>query len=160
MADELELDLDTQESTEEIISRKDKRLKSLADNVKETREELAKEAEAKKLAEEATVKAEKERDFYKGFNQVATKYQGANEYQDKIWEKVQSGYEVEDATISILAREGKYNQPEPKVERESAAGGSASTTMKGGESKSPAEMTQAERAAALRELEAKGEFRL
>lgn len=161
MADGLdELDLDTQESNEEIISRKDKRLKSLADNVRETKEELAKEAEEKAKIQAERDNASKERDFYKGFNQIATKYQGANDYQDKIWEKVQSGYEVEDATIAILAKEGKYTPQPTPVEKQTVAGGSANTTMQGGDSKTPRDMSQPERLAALQELESKGEFHL
>jgi hypothetical protein len=158
MADEEELNLDN-ESNEDIISRKDKRLKSLNDSVRETKEELAKQAEEKAKLQAERDNASKERDFYKGFNQVATKYQGANEYQDKIWEKVQSGYDVEDATVAILNKEGKLIPNQPVVERESAIGGSANTNMTGG-SKSPDEMSQAERRAALDEAFAKGDLKL
>lgn len=152
MAEELE--------EEEIISRSDKRFKKLNDDVREANENLAKET-----GEKAKIQAEKdsiakENAFLKGFNQVSTKYQGANEYQDKIWEKVQSGYDVEDATISILAKEGKYTPPPIKTEKESAAGGSANTSMKGGDNKIPQEMSQTERRAALMDAEAKGELSL
>lgn len=156
---EEELNLDN-ESNEDIISRKDKRLKKLNDDVREANEKLAKEAEAKTKAETDMANASKERDFYKGFNQISTKYQGANEYQDKIWEKVQSGYDVEDATISILAKEGKYTPPVGKVEKETVAGGSANTSMNTGGGKSINEMTQAEKRTALLEAEAKGELSL
>lgn len=148
------------ESNEDIISRKDKRLKKLSDDVKDTNERLAVEAEARKKAEEERENASKERDFFKGFNQVASKYQNANEFQDKIWEKVKSGYDVEDATTSVLIKEGKFIPPEIRTTQESAAGGSASTSMKGGESKTPDEMSQTERRSSLLDLEARGEFRL
>ena len=90
---------------------------------------------------------------------LSAKYKDAIEYQDKILEKVRSGYEVEDATISILAKEGKYNPTQPEEEKESAAGGSASTSLKGG-GKTFEEMTKEEKRAALAEMESKGEFKL
>ena len=156
--EELDLELDT--SQEESINKVEKRIKSLSEKVKLTSEERD---ELKGLNDSLTAEKHslsKERDFYKGFNQVSAKYPGANEYQDKILEKVNAGYEVEDATISILAKEGKFSPVVPVVEKETAAGGSASTALKGGESKTPAEMTQAEREAALRDYEAKGELKL
>ncbi len=144
-------------SEEDIISRKDKRLKKLNDDVREANEKLTKEAEERTKIQAEKDSASKERDFYKGFNQVSAKYQGATEYQDKILEKVNAGYDIEDATISILAKEGKYTPPVAQVERESVAGGSATTNLGGGGSKTPQEMTQAERRSALQEMESKGE---
>lgn len=159
MADE-ELDLELEEDQQENINRVEKRIKSLSEKVKLTsteRDELAKAKETETLAR-AT--AEKERDFYKGFNQVSTKYPGASEYQDKILEKVNAGYDVEDATISILAKEGKYTPAPIQAETGRAAGGSAATAMAGSDSKSPQEMSQDELRGALLDLEAKGEFHL
>jgi len=159
MADE-ELDLELDTSQEESINKVEKRIKSLSEKVKLTSEERD---ELKGLNDSLTAEKHslsKERDFYKGFNQVSAKYPGANEYQDKILEKVNAGYEVEDATISILAKEGKFSPVVPVVEKETAAGGSASTALKGGEGKSPEEMTQAEREATLKDYEAKGELKL
>jgi len=157
MADEeLDLELDEQEN----INKVEKRIKSLSEKVKLTSEERD---ELKGLNDNLTAEKHtlsKERDFYKGFNQVSAKYPGANEYQDKILEKVNAGYEVEDATISILAKEGKFSPVVPVVEKETVAGGSASTALKGGEGKSPEEMTQAEREATLKDYEAKGELKL
>lgn len=154
MADDLELELDS----EEEITREKDRNKKLADKVKLTSEERDALAEKNKLEGEARANAEKERDFYKGFNNISSKYPGANDYQDKILEKVNAGYDIEDATISILAKEGKYTPATPAPERMSAAGGSASTTVKGLESKSPQEMSQGERKSALEEAFAKGEL--
>lgn len=158
MAEEdLDLDLD---SEQENINRVEKRIKSLSEKVKLTSEERD---EMKGLNESLTTEKQtlsKERDFYKGFNQVSTKYPGANEYQDKILEKVNAGYDVEDATISILAKEGKYNPTQPAPEIERAAGGSATTAMKGNDSKTPQEMSQDERRATLLDMESKGELSL
>lgn len=158
MADE-ELDLEL-ESEEDKINRVEKRIKSLSEKVKLTSEERDELAKAKEAEATARANAEKERDFYKGFNQVSAKYPGASDYQDKILEKVNAGYDVEDATISILAKEGKFTPAQPKTESERAAGGSASIGITGKAEKSPNEMTQDERRAQLMELEAKGELHL
>ena len=156
MADE-DLDLDL---NNEDISREKDRNKKLADKVKATSEERDTLAKAKEEEAKARATAEKERDFFKNFNQVSAKYQGASEYQDKILEKVNAGYDVEDATISILAKEGKYNPAPPKVESERVAGGSATTTIRGSDDKTPENMSQDERRATLLDYEAKGEFSL
>lgn len=151
MEEELELDLEE--------NKVEKRIKNLSDKVKTTSEERDAKTKLAEEAEIAKTNAEKERDFYKGFNQVSTKHPNATEYQDKIWEKVKAGYELEDATISILAKEGKYTQVETPVQRESAAGGSAATAMAGMGQKSLSEMSKAEKREALNELESKGEFK-
>lgn len=158
MADELELDLN-EDNQEEIISRKDKRIESLSEKYKLSEKEKAELAEAKAKAEAEAQAAKKEAEFFKSFNQVSTKYQGASEYQDKIREKAALGLDVEEATLLVMAKEGKYTPPEPKVERESPAGGSATTNVRSSE-KSVDEMTQAERLAALKDMEARGEFKL
>lgn len=154
MEDELILD-----SNEEITREKD-RNKKLADKVKTTSEE--RDAKVKELEEISRAKAdtEKERDFFKNFNQVALKYPNATELQDKIWEKVKGGYDMEDATVAVLNKEGKFTPTAPTVERLSAAGGSATTNMSGGEAKGPTEMSQDERRNALHDLEARGELHL
>lgn len=107
------------------------------------------EAEAKAIA------AEKERDFFKGFSIQSSKYPGANDYQDKILEKFHSGYDIEDATISVLAKEGKLT---PQVQRQSPAGGSASNQISQGGSKTLSEMTREEKRQAILEAEAKGDI--
>lgn len=153
---ELELDLDTQETNGDI-NRKDKRYNALANKFGESEKEREKLAKAQEKEEKARLSAEKERDFFKNFNQVSSKYQGAGEYQDKILEKVNAGYDIEDATISILAKEGKYTPTAPKTETERVAGGSAATAMTGNDTKSPQEMSQDERRATLIDMESKGE---
>ena len=154
MDDELNLDLDTEE--EEKLKAKN-RYEKLSEKVRLTAKEKE-EAEARAVTEADKAKAmEKERDFFKDFSAQSSKYPNANEYQDKIWEKVKQGYDVEDATVAILNKEGKLNPP--VVEKESAAGGSADTSLKN-DDKTPDKMTQEERFTALKELEAKGEFNL
>lgn len=158
MTDEFDLDL-SEDKPEEIITRKDKKISSLSNKLAE--EAKAREEAAQKAVQEAEARAnaEKERDFFRGFSQISSKYQGATEYQDQIWEKVKSGYDIEDATTSTLIKEGKFQPIVPQVDRQVVAGGSATTSMSGGD-RSPNEMTQAERRQALADLEAKGEFSL
>lgn len=116
-------------------------------------------------AEEARKKAEAERDslakeasFYKSFNPLLSKYQAAAELQDKIKEKVMAGYDIEDATVAILNREGKLNPQAPVVERETVAGGSATNPPTTGKAKPVGEMSQSERWAKLYEMEKKGDY--
>lgn len=125
------------------------RYKDLADKVKTT----AEERDAANTAKEA---AEKELNFYKGFSKVSSKpeYQAASEYQDKIKEKVLSGYDMEDATISVLGKAGKLGNFTAPSQRESPTGGSATTTMNQGGDKTIAEMTRAEKREALLQGEA------
>lgn len=145
MPDEDLIKDDEQEPVVEKPDRSDNRFKDLADKVKTT----AEERDASKAEAEA---AKKEVEFYKGFSKVSSKYEGAADYQDKILEKVNSGYDLEDATISVLAKAGKLtNAP---VQRESPAGGSATTTMNQGGEKTIAEMTKAEKREALMQGEA------
>ena len=146
--EELHLELDTQE---ENLKRNNyqNRLKDLSEKNKLTikeRDELA-EAKAKVEAERETLA--KERDFFKDFSATSAKYPNATEYQDAILEKVKGGYTVEDATISILAKEGKFQPAIASIPRENPAGGSATNTLKGDGEKGIGEMTQAERRAKL-----------
>ncbi len=125
-------------------ARSDNRFKDLSEKVETTAKER----------DEATAKAEaaqKEVEFYKGFSKVSSKYEGAADYQDKILEKVNSGYDLEDATISVLAKAGKFTAPQ--VQRQSPAGGSAPTAIQSGDEKPISEMTRAEKRAALEEAE-------
>jgi len=148
MADE-DYDLD---ENQEQINKTELRIKNLSEKVKLTSEERDELARAKEQLENEKTTLAKEVDFYKNFAQVTSKYSSAGEYQEQIREKVMAGYDVEDAAIAILAREGKFATPAPEVE--SPAGGSASNTTKVGGEKSFAEMTQEERKAALIQAEA------
>lgn len=156
MADEeLELDLG-----DEDITRKDNRIKSLSDKVKLTSQERDTIAKAKEEETLARANAEKERDFYKGFNPMTTKYPGSADFQEKILEKSKLGLDIEEATLLVMAKEGKYTPPPVKEEKESAAGGSATTGLPGGGSKSLSEMSREEKRAALVEAETRGDFKL
>lgn len=128
---------------------------------KKAAEFAAAEAQAKTAeAEAAKVAAEKDRDFYASFTESTAKYPGAAEYKDKIKEKVQAGYSLEDATVSVLNKEGKLTQSAPKVEIAPAAGGSAVNQLPDGGSKTLKEMTRDEKRQALIEEEKKGNISL
>jgi len=130
-------------------ARSDNRIQDLANKVKDT----AAERDAANLAKE---EAEKELNFYKGFSRISSKpeYQAASEYQDKIKEKVLSGYDMEDAAISVLGKAGKLGNFTAPAQRESPTGGSATTNMNQGGDKTIAEMTRAEKREALLQGEA------
>lgn len=161
MADDLlDLDLDTPSEEQEKINKTEKRIKDLSEKVKLTATERDELKAAKELAETEKAAALKDAEFFKNFNTVASRHQGATEYQDKIREKVLAGYDLEDATISILAKEGKYTPPAPTpLPKESPAGGSAPTTLKSGE-KTIGDMTQDERRSLLLEAEKRGDIGL
>lgn len=151
MADEFE-ELELVSDEAEVQKKKeDKRLKDLSEKVRLTAEERD---EKEKLLQEQSAKleaAEKEKEFYKNFNTLTAKYPGASDYQDAIKEKVNAGYDPDDAAVAVLAREGKLpgQTQSPVAEAENPAGGSAANTIKGEGEKSPSEMTQEERRAEL-----------
>lgn len=133
------------------VDREDQRNKKLSEKVIETAKERDDAKAAAEKAEADTKAALKEVDFYKDFSTQTSKYSQASEYQDAIKEKVMSGYSVEDATVSVLAKEGKLTTPEVVTPKDSPAGGSASNATKPGGDKTIAEMDQAERRAILSE---------
>lgn len=160
MADELELDLD-ENNSEEIINRKDKRIKSLSEKFELSEKEKAEIAKAREEAEAKAQAALKDAEFYKGFNTMSSKYPGAHEYQDKIREKVMAGYDIEDAAVSILNKEGKLTpSPAPQARPESAIGGSAATGMNIAAEKPLQDMSMSDLRAQLLDAEKTGEFRL
>lgn len=158
MADELDIDLDALDNQENLnqVNRTEQRIKDLSSKVRMTAEERDELKQAKEALEQEKVSLSKEVDFFKNFSQMTSKYPGAAEYQDQIMEKVKAGYDVEDATISLLAKEGKYSPVTTPVQRENPAGGSATTTMRSDGEKSISEMTQEERRNALMQMEQEG----
>ncbi len=157
MADEQDVDLN--DNNQEDINREISRNKSLSDKVKKTSEERDAEKARADEAEAKANQAQKDVEFFKNFNTASAKYPGSSEYQDKIREKANLGLDVEEATMLVMAKEGKYNPTQAPVERESAAGGSATTSMPLSD-KSIENMSQSDIRAALVEAEAKGEFKL
>lgn len=142
----MENEIEKVEGEEEIIKddkvEGDKRIRDLSGKVKDIATQ--RDAEIK-----ARVEAEKDRDFFKGFTATTSKYPAAAEFQDKIREKVMAGYDVEDATVSVLAKEGKLVLP--KAEQRSPVGGSAITNAVGDGTKAISEMTREEKRKILEE---------
>jgi hypothetical protein len=154
MAEEFELDLEGSED----INKTELRIKNLSSKVRETSTERD---EAKKSAEEAEARAlaaEKKVEFLGSFTDISAKYHGASEYRDAIETKVQAGYSVEDATVSVLNAEGKLTQPQSDPQPITAGGGSAATILTDTSQRSVGEMTQAERREALLNPEIQGEL--
>ena len=151
-----DLDLQDESDNQDNIKRQSKRLKDLSQKVELTSKERDEQAELnKKLSAEKDV-ITKERDFFASFADSASLYPEAKNFKDKIKEKVMSGYSVEDATVSVLAKEGKLTgQPRP---RETVAGGSAVNQIQGGGQKTLNEMTRDEKRQALVDAEAKGDI--
>ncbi len=154
MAEEFELDLEGSED----INKTELRIKNLSSKVKETSAERDEAKAATEAAEARALAAEKKAEFLGSFTEVSAKYQGATEYRDAIETKVQAGYSVEDATVSVLNAEGKLQQPTQAVQPITAGGGSAATIIPGGDSKPIGEMSQAERREALADPERQAEL--
>lgn len=153
MADEDELnDLE--------INKTEKRIKDLSEKVKTTSQERDDLAKAKDEAENAKVEALKEVEFFKGFAGQTSKYSAASEFQDKIREKVMAGYDIEDATVSVLAKEGKLDNLVKPPKPQSPVGGSATNNIQQGADKSIDEMTRDEKRAKLMERERAGDISL
>jgi hypothetical protein len=149
-----DIDFDLDEGQQEV-NKTELRIKNLSEKVKLTSEERDELAKAKDTLEQEKASISKDLDFYKGFSALTAKYTGAAEYQDKILEKVRAGYDVEDATVSVLAKENKLNATasEPLAPKESPAGGSATNAIKAGGEKSLSEMSKEEKREALMKSE-------
>ncbi len=155
---ELDLNLDNIEAQAEEKQKVKNRFDKLSEKVILTAKERDEKTQlAEKLANENT-SLSKERDFYKDFSANVSRYPNASAYQDKILEKVKSGYSTEDAMVSVLAKEGKLNLSTPDPVRPSGQveGGSAPTNFEG--SKSINDMTPAEKMEALKELDKSGDL--
>lgn len=154
---ELDLDLDQIEVNEDKKLQVRNRYQQLATAKiqAQTDKEVAEKARAE--AEAKSAKLEKDTEFYKTFNQISSKYPESTNFQDKIKEKVDQGYDLEDAAVSVLNKEGKFTQVNQPIVRPQAEGGSSITNVSEGD-KSSNEMNQGEKLEALRELERSGEL--
>lgn len=150
--DENELDLNLDENINN--NRTNERFTKLTEKVG-TEAKARAEAEKKFAdADTARIAAEKERDFYSNFADTTGQYPAAKEYKDAIKEKVLAGYTVEDATVSILAKEGKLTSYTPPAQKmDSPAGGSATTSMRNDSDKSLGEMSKDEKRSELLRME-------
>lgn len=137
MDEELNLDLD---NIEQDAARKldiKNRYQKLSEKVITTSKERD-EANAKvQTSEQGRLAAEKQVEFYKGFSQISSKHPEAINFQDQILERVNRGYDPEEAALAILAKEGKLtNQTQPVVVQPitDVAGGSSPTIIPGNKS--------------------------
>ena len=124
-------------------SRAQERITQLSEKVKT-------EAEAKEAALKEKADADRRALFAEGYADFVTAHPAAQEFKDQIREKVNAGMSVDDAGYAILGKAGKLNAP--KAEPQNPAGGSAATVLPGNPTKSPGEMTQAERRAELEKM--------
>ena len=142
--DDLEVEdiqLDGQDDVQQE-NKVEKRIKQLSNKVKLTskeRDELA-TANEKLKAERDTLK--KDSEFSSSFLE-SPHYQVAKDYKDEIKKKVSGGYSLEDAVVSVLAKEGKFSSIKPTPEN--PAGGSAVNPPMAGEPKSLNDMTREEK---------------
>jgi hypothetical protein len=157
--EELDLNLDDLDQIEASADNKLKvknRFQQLSDKVKSEAQEKEKaQAEAKANAERITA-LEKEAESLKTFSQLSSKYPEASNYQEQILERVNRGYDPEEATLAVLAKEGKLEQQAP-LKPEGAEGGSAMTQIPEGD-KTPGDMSASEKLEALQKLEKSGEL--
>lgn len=154
--EDLNLDLDNvQNDVQQKLQTKDRFAKLTEKGIES---EKARElAENKAQAEsDRAAKAEKDLEFYKSFSQLSSKHPGASDFQDQIKERVDKGYDPEDATLAVLAKEGRLSGQTVQVARPDIAGGSAQTNLGDGGGKNISEMTQAEKAEALMQAEKEG----
>lgn len=153
--DSTEIEAQAQARVEEQLKDKN-RFEKLSEKVIFTSKERDAEAEGRKKAEAERDSIAKEREFYKDFSVNVSKYPAASEYQDKILEKVKSGYSTEDAMVSVLAKEGKLSSPVQQQSYVQAEGGSSPTIQNG--TKSIYDMTASEKLAALAEADKTGDL--
>ena len=154
--EDLNLDLDNLEVQAEEKLKVKNRFEKLSEKVILTSKERDEALSKAQADAEAKVKAEKERDFYKDFSANVSKYPGASEYQDKILEKVNSGYSTEDAMVAVLVKEGKFTSETIQPDKPQVEGGSATTAMSG--DKSLNDMSATEKLEALKEAEKSGDL--
>lgn len=141
MADETIITEPTQVQEEVKTSPAQERINELSDKVKNTAGE--RDAATAKAEE-----AERRAAFAEGFVDIVSTNPAAKDHKDEIKEKVLKGYSVQDATFAVLGAAGKLGGQAPVVPTQ-VAGGSATTTVTQQATKSPTEMSQAERRAQL-----------
>ncbi len=151
MDEELNLDLDNIESNVENKLKVKNRIEQLSEKVILTSKERDELVKTKGILEGEKTSLTKQIDFYKSFSTISSKHPEAINYQDQILEKVNKGYDPEDAALAILAKEGKLtNQTQAPVQQTDVAGGSAQTILQG--NKNPNEMKMDEKFEALSKL--------
>lgn len=140
-------------------SKVEKRIKTLSNKVKLTAQERDNEVKARK-------KAETERDNLKKDNEFSTSFAEnphfsvAKDYKDEIKKKVSGGYSVDDAIVSVLAKEGKLDAIKVVIKPDNPAGGSSPNLPTTGDQKPLNDMSREEKRAAVMEEMNKGNISL
>lgn len=98
--------------------------------------------------------------FTNDFNAVAVTYPHAREFGDKIHEKVMQGYSVEDATVSVLAKENKLITADQIKEEENKGKGLGGSADNVRFDKSSKEKSLDELKKDFQDMETRGEIRL
>ena len=153
MDEELDLDFEIESSESKVKNR----FNELANKVKDTARERDAVLEEKRVLEEESRKISKERDFYASFTESASQYPNAVQFKDAIKDKVLAGYTVEDATVSVLAKEGQLTTNTVR-KQEMVAGGSSSNSMSSSGTKGVKDMSKDELRSALMDAERRGEL--
>lgn len=160
MENEQELNLDELDQMETKSDNKlqiKNRFQQLSDKVKlEAQEKEKAQAEAKAKGIE-TEQAKKQVEFYKIFSQLSAKHPEATNFQEQILERVNKGYDPEEATLAVLAKEGKLSQAQPVAKPVAPEGGSAMTQLADGD-KTINDLSREEKLTALKDLEKSGEL--
>lgn len=178
MTDEQDQVLDLEELDRDIekTQKVEKRIRDLSEKVRLTSEERDEQARLLKERDQALNEKDKTIEFLTSFGDATQKYPDAIGFRDAIKEKVLKGYSVEDATVAVLAQEGKLSNQSPQLKEgektiekapqeqkseskiENPAGGSAINRPLADGSKSIGEMTRDEKLAALLEAERRGDL--
>jgi hypothetical protein len=156
---EEETEQETAREPQKPINKIEQRINDLNSKVIKTAQERDEIKALNQQLSDDKVALERERDFHKDFSTLVARYPGATDYQEKILERVNAGYTVEDATVAVLNKEGKLLPPEPPKPGPAAGGSAPTGNLQKGE-KSISEMTNEELRAALVEAEKRGDLGL
>lgn len=159
MENELELNLDDLDQVEQNADKKlqvRNRFQQLANAKTEAQQKAEAESKARADAEAKAQEAEKRVEFYKNFSQLSSKHPGAVDYQDQIYDRFSKGLDMEEATLGILAKEGKLGSTPNPQEVIRPEGGSALNSMEG--PKDLQDMNQNDMLDSLKDFEKTGDL--
>lgn len=157
--DEVEDDINLDENEGSQENRVEKRIKTLSNKVKQTAQERDDEAKGRKKAEIERDSLKKEAEFTSSFSENQH-FSVAKDHRDEIKKKVSAGYSVDDAIVSVLAKEGKLDAIKVAKPIANPAGGSSPNMPMMGDQKDLKDMTLQEKRAAVVEEMNKGNITL
>lgn len=161
MADNTENDLDLDLGEDQVdINKTQLRIQKLSEKVKLTSQERDDLKEGQNKLNQEKDSLAKERDFYKSTSELTAKYPNASGHLEEIKNKVMAGYDVEDATVAVLAKAGALNIQSPPPVKTPVGGGSATNNIQTEGPKPINEMNREEKRQALFNAESKGDIGL